>query len=92
MARRQKKRPPVAAAAEAGSEEQAYTKGLAELRPYLTPQDFAELLVELQAKHPGSAEAVAAAAAAAAPLHVPQRARSARVGSCPCSASALLRQ
>ena len=53
-ARRQAKRPKVAVAADAGCVGQDYAKGLAELRPYLTPEDFAQFLVELQARSPGS--------------------------------------
>ena len=58
-------------AAAAGCVEQGYAKGLAELRPYLTPQDFAQFLLELQAKSPGRAEALAAAAATAAAVQPP---------------------
>ena len=50
---------------------QGYAKGLAELRPYLTPQDFAQFLIELPARSPGRVEALAATAAAAAAVQPP---------------------
>ena len=65
-ARRQAKRPKVAVAADSRCVGQGYAKGLAELRPYLTPQDFAQFLIELPARSPGRVEALAATAAAAA--------------------------
>ena len=70
-ARWQAKRPKVAVAADSRCVGQGYAKGLAELRPYLTPHDFAQVLVELQARSPGRVEALAAAAAAAAAVQPP---------------------
>ena len=70
-ARWQAKRPKVAVAADSRCVGQGYAKGLAELRPYLTPQDFAQFLIELPARSPGRVEALAATAAAAAAVQPP---------------------